>query len=210
MIKAIIYDFDGTLVDTLNLHYKAYVYSLSKCGIKASRDEIIDKCFNKQDAEAAKSFGISAGKFSKYYRQRVIDDFKNVKLYPDVLSTFKLIDLPIAIGTSRNRKEIAPVLDKLRLSKYCDVIVTHDEVKKRKVDIFIKVCEYLKVKPSEIILVGDAETDLESANKMKAKSVLYYPNQHKNYYDLNKLKKYKPDFIIKNHKEIMTILQKLK
>ena len=133
MIKAIIYDFDGTLVDTtLNLHYNAYVYSLSKCGIKASRDEIIDKCFNKRDIEAAKSFGISANKFSKYYRQRVIDDFKNVKLYPEVLSTFKLIDLPIAIGTSRDRKEIAPVLDKLQLSKYCNVIVTHDEVKKEK------------------------------------------------------------------------------
>jgi putative hydrolase of the HAD superfamily len=147
MIKAIIYDFDGTLVDTLSLHYKAYVYSLSKCGIKADKNTVIDKCFNKQDTEVANSFKIDVDKFSTYYRQRIINDFKNVKLYPNVLSTFKLIKLPIAIGTSRNRRELAPLLDKLQLRSYCNVTVTHDEVKKRKVDIYLKVCKYLKVKP---------------------------------------------------------------
>ncbi len=209
MIKAVIYDFDGTLADTLKLHYDAYAYSLLKCGVKASRAEVIDKCFNKQDIEVANSFGIDVNQFSKYYRQRVTDDFKNVKLYSDVLSTFELINMPVAIGTSRSRKELASVFNILHLDKYCNISVTQDEVKKKKVDIFIKVCKYLKVKSNEVIIVGDADSDLDSANQMNATSVLYYPESHQDYYDIDKLKKYEPDFIIKNHDEIIGILQKL-
>lgn len=45
---------------------------------------------------------------------------------------------------------------------------------------------------------------------MKAKSVLFYPRSHEKYYILKDLNKFKPDFVIKNHKEIINILQKLK
>jgi len=209
MIKAVIYDFDGTLADTLKLHYDAYVYSLLKCGVNANKAKVIDKCFNKQDIQVANSFGIDVNQFSKYYRQRVTDDFKNVKLYPEVLSTFESINIPIAIATSRTRRELDSVFNILHLNKYCHISVTHDKVNKKKVDIFIKACEYLKVKFDEVIIVGDAETDLESANQMNATSVLYYPDSHQDYYNIDKLKKYNPYFIIKNHKEIIAILQRL-
>ncbi len=210
MIKAIIYDFDGTLADTLRIHFDEYSFTLLKFKIKASRDEIVAKCFNKSDNEVAKNFNIKDTKlFSKYYRRQVSQLFRNIKLYPGVISTFREIsklNLPIGIGTSRNREDIAPQLNKLQLRNFCKVIVTHDEVLKKKINIFIEVCKRLKVKPEETVIVGDAETDLESANRLKAKSVLFYPKQHHKYYKLEDLKRLKPNFIIENHNEIIRII----
>ena len=210
MIKAVIYDFDGTLADTLSAHYDAYAYSLKKCGVRADRKTIIANCFNRTDSDAAASFEIDVTEFSKHYREQVVKNFKHVKLYPGALSTCKSIDLPLAIGTSREAKEILPMLDRLKLRELCKTIVTRDKVKRGKAEIFRKVCANLNVKPSETIVVGDSAADLEAANEINAKSVLFYPDEHRDYYDFKALKKHKPTFVIKNHKEIIDILRKMK
>lgn len=206
MIKAIIYDFDGTLANTLHLHYQAYKKSLSKLGINLKREEIIKTCFNVKDKDIAKKFKINQKLFSNYYREQVQKDLTKNKLYANVLKTFKKIKIPIAIGTYRNRDELEPIIKKIKLDKYCKITVTRDEAQGTKKDIFMKICKKLNVKPEETLIVGDSESDLMNANKIKAISALFYPNNNKKYYDLKKLKKHKPKFIIKKHEEIIKII----
>ncbi|MDD2935100.1 MAG: HAD family hydrolase [Candidatus Pacebacteria bacterium] len=215
MIKALIYDFDGTLADTFSLHLKAYKFALSKFGIKATRNEIINGCFNKLDNEASKNFGISnATLFSKYYREGLLKAFKTIKLYPNVASTLSKLKnngLLLGIATSRNRDEMKKALKILKIEKYFDSIITHDEVKKKKPhpEIFLTVCKELGVKPAEVLIIGDAETDLVAANSILTKSILFYPKKHEYFYSLSNLKKLKPHYIIKNNKEIIDILKKI-
>ncbi len=212
MIKAVIYDFDGTLIDTLKVSFDAYNSALSKLGINATEEEIINKCFNKLCSEVAKSFNIDLDIFSKYYREATIKGYKNAQLYPDVISTFneiKKLGISVAIGTSKDMNKIAEVLDRIQIKEHCEVIITNDSGLRKKPEIFSEVCEKLKVKPEETIIVGDAENDLDAANKINTKSILFYPKSHEKYYSLENLKKFKPNHIIKNHKEIISILQKL-
>ena len=212
MIKAVIYDLDGTLIKTLKISFDAYNSALSKLGINATEEEIINKCFNKLDSEVSISFNIDLNLFSKYFQEATIKGYKNAQSYPDVISTFneiKKLGIPVAIGTSNNMDKLAEVLDRTQIKTYCKIIVTNDSRLRKKPEIFSEVCEKLKVKPEEVIIVGDAENDLDAANKINAKSILFYPGFHEKYYSLKDLNEFKPDFIIKNHKEIIKILQKL-
>jgi FMN phosphatase YigB (HAD superfamily) len=99
----------------------------------------------------------------------------------------------------------------LKIEKYFDSIITHDEVKKKKPhpEIFLTVCKNLGTKPSEVIIIGDAKTDIIAANTMEAKSVLFYPKKHEQFYRISDFKKIKPYSIIKNNSEIIDIIKKL-
>ena len=97
----------------------------------------------------------------------------------------------------------------LKIEKYFDSVITYDEVKKKKPhpEIFLAVCRELKVKSQEVIIIGDSESDLVVANKIGAKSILFYPKKHERFYKLSDLKKLKPNHIIKNNLEIIDILK---
>lgn len=212
MIKTVIYDFDGTLIETLKVSFDAYDSALSKLGINATEEEIINNCFNKLDSEVAKNFNIDLDLFSKYYREATIKGYKNAQLYPNVISIFNEIKrsgISVGIGTSNDMSKIAEVLDRIQIKKHCKVIITNDSGLRKKPEIFSGVCKKLKIKPEEALIVGDAENDLDAANKINATSVLFYPKSHEKYYSLEDLNKFKPDYVIKNHKEIISILQKL-
>ena len=51
MIKSILFDFDGTLVNTLLLYLEAYNKALKKSGINFSDKKIVNNCFGKKEEE---------------------------------------------------------------------------------------------------------------------------------------------------------------
>lgn len=211
MLKAIIYDFDGVLVDSLPLHLEAYNYALSKFGIQTKREEIIDKCFNKLDTVAARNFGIKdVQKFSQYYLLGITRAFKHITLYQNVISTLKgitALNIPIGIGSLRDRKNIDWALKKLKIKKFFTIIVTQNKTLKNKAKIFSNVCKGLNVKPQEAVIVGDAENDIQVAKQLKTKIILFYPKKHQEFYHLADLKKLKPDYIIHDQLEILNIIK---
>lgn len=212
MIKAVIYDFDGTLVDNLHLHMDAYRETLLKLGVKADNKEIIKKCFNKLDGQAARNFGVDVKLFSKYYYQGIIDRNKYLKLIPgtaSILKQIKKMNLFLGLGSLRNQMEIKKIKKVILLEKYFDVIVPHSKKHREKPEIFDEVVRKLKLIPKQVLFVGDAENDIGAAKKIGAHSVLFFPKGRQEYYSLNSLKKLKPEYIIDNHKEIIGILREL-
>jgi HAD superfamily hydrolase (TIGR01509 family) len=216
MVKAVIYDFDGTLADTFSLHLEAYSFALGKFNIQATDDEVIRNCFNKLDDQAAKNFKINnLALFSKYYRQGILEATRKTKLYPNVVTTLETLKkngLQLGIATARKKKEMIEIFKVLKIEKYFDILMTHDDVKNKKPDpeIFLAVCDKLEVGNHEVIIVGDSDVDIIAANKMNAKSVLFYPKSHEKIYKLDDLKKLKPYRIIKNNSDIIELLKKLK
>ena len=99
----------------------------------------------------------------------------------------------------------------LTIESYFDSIVTHDEVQNKKPhpETFLTVCEELGIHSNEVLIVGDSQADLLAANTMKAKSVLFYPKKHEQFYDLTELKTLNPFATIGVHAEIITLLEKL-
>ena len=58
MIKAILFDFDGTLANTLPYYVKAYDQALQKLGFKWDERIIVQNCFGKKELDICKSLGM--------------------------------------------------------------------------------------------------------------------------------------------------------
>jgi HAD superfamily hydrolase (TIGR01549 family) len=84
-------------------------------------------------------------------------------LYSDTKSALnKLKNYKKGIITNTPRDCTIQILKNFNFENYFDVIVTADEVSKGKPspEIVMKACKYLNVKPKDVLLVGDTESDI--------------------------------------------------
>jgi beta-phosphoglucomutase len=145
--RAVIFDFDGVIVDTEPLHYQAFQRILEPLGLGFSWGEYEKTYmgFDDRDAflEAFKTHGrqISHAELSTLIEskadifQEVIRD--GVKAYPGVLELIKSLhdsNVPLAICSGALRSDIDPILATLDLASCFELIVTADDVSKSKPD----------------------------------------------------------------------------
>lgn len=170
-LKAIIFDLDGTLLDSDELIIKAYekVFDTFRPGYKLTEEE-----------KTSFLGPTLATMFSKYFTEdfetllKVYEDYafanKKVygKLYPNViemLNFFKSRGFKLGLVTSRFMRSAEVMLEAFDLTKYFDKIVTLDIVKNPKPDpegINLVLKEF-NVLPDEAIYIGDNKSDFIAA-----------------------------------------------
>jgi len=213
MIKAVIYDFDGTLADTLPVHLHAYRCALEKLGINGLSDkEIIENCFNKYNNKIAEHFHIDSGEFSKLYEEQQRKGLEKANLcagIEKVLKSLKESGIRLAVGSMQWEHIVKKIAEKLGLNEYFESVRGHSESTRTKGKTFSAICSDLDVKPKEVIVLGDADSDIMGAKSIGAMSVLYYPENNEKIYPLEMLTKHNPDFVIRKHEEIFGIIEKI-
>ncbi|MGA2404559.1 MAG: HAD family phosphatase [Syntrophobacteraceae bacterium] len=144
---AVIFDFDGVIVDTEPLHYKAFQQILEPLGLGFSWQEYVDTYmgFDDRDAfmEAFTAHGraldadtlLSLVEHKAQIFQIIIRD--GIIAYPGVTELIKKLHhclVPLAISSGALRSDITPILRQLDIAHCFDVIVTADNVTKSKPD----------------------------------------------------------------------------
>jgi len=209
MIKAILYDFDGVIVQSLVSCYQAYVQSLSQFGKKATKQQVVDTCFMNPIEVTAKSWGISdVDRFDKLYWEYLQEGYTTVDLYPDtrqVLEQLRNNGVELALGTLNMQYLLEPILHRLDLMEFFKVRVTHDTAN-NKLMTFSQAIDMLGLSPDQVMVIGDSKHDIIAANKLGCKSVLFFPDSNKEYYDFDELNSSGPDHVIKSHNEILDII----
>jgi beta-phosphoglucomutase len=144
---AVIFDFDGVLVDTEPLHCRAFLEVLKPLGIAITWEEykVLYMGFDDRDAfrEAYRAHGkvldeealgdLLSAKSGVF--QEVIRD--GVRAYPGAISLVESLharSLPLAINTGALWSDIAPILDRLGISRCFPLAVTADDVCRSKPD----------------------------------------------------------------------------
>jgi len=209
MIKAILFDLDGTIIDTNELILTSFDYVLNNyLGLNIGREEILE------------SFGVPLKDVMNHYAkeraEELVDEYirysldshdKYIKSYDHVeegLIKLKNKGLKIAIVTSKRRGTALRGLNCFDLEKYFDVIITPEDSKKHKPDgePVLKACEALNVNPEETIMVGDSHNDILCGKNAGSKTCLV------NYtaLDVEKIKTYKPDFAIDRIEDVIEII----
>ncbi|MEO6761292.1 MAG: HAD family phosphatase [Candidatus Saccharimonadales bacterium] len=175
-IKAVIYDVDGTLIDTEPLHVKAWSQALEYIG--ASLDSLSNEFLSTMAGK--KPAAIAEGMVDKLDLKVTEDELLTTKtacflklvetpeVMPgaiDSIRRFKATGYRLAIGTSHDRPFVDSMIIKLGLNDIFDVIVTADEVSKGKPDpeTYLAAAIRLEIKPEECLVFEDARSGVESA-----------------------------------------------
>ena len=154
-IKAIIFDFDGVIVDTEPLHLNAFQKVLSDEGIELTSEVYYSKYLAYDDKTF---FYKSLNDFGKYRGQNQITEIivKKSKYFDEIVESNLVVfdgvaefvksiagSFRTAIGSGALRNEIENILDHIGLSKYFEFIVSANEVEmcKPNPEVFIKVLE---------------------------------------------------------------------
>ena len=145
--QAVIFDFDGVIVDTEPLHYRAFQQILEPLGLGFTWLQYVEKYmgFDDRDAfnEAFKANGrtleqsdlnrLIATKAEIF--QIVIQD--GITAYPGVVELIRALHsakVPLAICSGALHSDINPILGKLGITDCFDIIVTADDVSRSKPD----------------------------------------------------------------------------
>lgn len=199
--KGIIFDLDGTLIDSLDLWSEIDKAFFKKRNIVIDRDlypEVKGKSYTETVRYLKKTFNLEESiKQLKKERNLLAEKFyKKVKLKKDVLKVlkyFKKNNKKIGIATSNSRHLANTALKNLEIKKYFTVLVTSCDVKKGKPspDVFLKAAKELKIAPSECLAFEDSIDGIKAANSANIDVIAVYDKKQKKYEkELKKLSNY--------------------
>lgn len=204
--KAVIFDMDGTLIESTNadflawqkvfsdynriLTFKDYTPMLGKRSFAVVK-ELLEIKDEKEQLNALSNK-------SKYFRQ-VIDEqgLETVPYAVEFLNQIKDLGIPLALATSSRREKTKMVLEKVRLLSYFDAILTAEDVTNGKPfpDVFLKAASALKVPVENCIVFEDAVSGIKAAKSASMKCVAISSN-----HDSHLL--YEADIVIETFKNL--------
>ena len=170
-IQGLIFDFDGTLADTMPLHWKAWGRVMEKHGITITEErfyslggvparDIIRMLADEQGAEIDHASAVhDKGQF-----------------YLDILHEAELIELtmkvvrehhgtlPMAIATGGSRRIVTQVIEKLGIGQYFDALVTNEDIENQKPapDIFLEAARRIGVAPENCRAYEDTDLGMQA------------------------------------------------
>ena len=211
-IKLIMFDLDGTLVDTSKDITNALNYAIKPYGLKDLTVEdtikmigegitrLIEKVLSDEKSQWRDEV---IKRFLAYYSEHLID-YSSV--YPYVRETLeKLNGYRKAVISNKKEYLSMKLLDKLGLLKYFNLVIGSDTTSERKPSPIpvIHVFTRLGIDPDESIIVGDSNYDIEAGKKAGIKTVAVTYGYRERHY----LKE--ADYIIDNIKDLVTVLEKI-
>jgi len=226
MIKNIFFDLDNTLVDFMGVKKRccvAAVDAMIEEGLKLNRKDALRILFELYD-----NYGIEYDKIFQKFLMRVIHkidykilakaiyayrkvQLKHLKPYPGVVPLLKKLrhaDYRLTIVSDAPNMKVWLRLFETGIADYFDFIVAFDDTQQKKPSesVFRLAIKKAGCKPDEILFVGDDPLrDIKGAGKFGMKTVLVLYGvtpKHRKY-----LKRAKPDYIIRQPKELLDILK---
>lgn len=186
MISTIIFDLDGLLADTEPLQMQAYQQALLTHGITLTDDEYaqhwiraglgIDQFVANRQLPIVPAL-VRQQKAQRY--QALLDT--SLRPMPGALQLLKRLHRRkrLAVASASFRNNVEHILHRLDFARYLDVVVTGEDVQHGKPapDIFLYAARRLEVKPSECVVIEDAEKGILAAKHAGMKSIAV-PNRH--------------------------------
>jgi HAD superfamily hydrolase (TIGR01549 family) len=167
-IQAVIFDNDGTLLDTREFIFVSYEYTLNKFNFEVPTRVEMAKHMGKTLDNAYRSFAPLGDnrllcEVHHTYQMSRYDLLNGYEGLHDVLSSIKSAGLKIGICTSRS-SHVKDLLKQVGVLHLCDAIVSKDDVVNHKphAEGVLKVLQLLDVVPAEAVMVGDTDADIES------------------------------------------------
>jgi len=185
MIKAVIFDLDGVIVDTAKYHFIAWNEIAKQFGFEitilqneqlkgVSRDKSLDIIlgWGNITMDNPQKEVLLVKKNAHYLKY--IDTLNKTDILPGimaVLSFLKTHKIAIALGSAS--KNALPILEKLEIAHLFDAIIDGNVVKKAKPhpEVFLKAAHSLNIAPEFCVVIEDAKAGIKAANSAQMTSI---------------------------------------
>lgn len=178
MIKLVLFDLDGVLIDAKKLHYEALNQVLGDYAITEEEHmNVYDGLKTVQKLQMLTDRkGLPADQhqaLNEAKQEITIKLIANLKPIPEIVETFKEIQsLGYKIGVCSNsvRRTVLTALAKTDLMEYCSVIISNQDVKNSKPhpEMYWKAMSMMGVLPEETVIIEDSPPGLLAAQRSRA------------------------------------------
>lgn len=195
MIKAVIFDMEGTMVQTENLWAEVNKEFSQKYNFIFDTSMRV-KLMGKNDYEAIQvikdyyTLPQSIEELLQTRKEMIAEKLNRATVNAGLMELLHLLDthaIKKAIATSASKKRTQKILESLLIQKPFDAIVTGDEISKSKPDpeIFLNAAERIHVEPKNCLVLEDAQNGVEAAKNANMK-VIATPHEHSENHDFSK------------------------
>jgi len=192
MLEAVIFDFDGVLVDSEKLHYQAFNRTLSKFNYQLSMRDYYDRFLGLSDLEllqvvdkegklslSNQQFEKLLGEKAELFKEMAATEAGIIEGVPQFLKMLADSKIPIGICSGALLSEIETILKGAILRKYFEVIVSAEQVERGKPDPegFLLALKMLNKKlhkstrAENCVVIEDSHWGLEAANAAGMRAV---------------------------------------
>jgi HAD superfamily hydrolase (TIGR01509 family) len=185
MQRVFLFDLNGTIIDDMEFHAKAWYEILTnKLGAKLSREEVKSHMYGKNEELLIRIFGkehfskkemqeLSVEK-EKIYQQEFLPSMKLINGLASFLEEAYQHQIPMAIGTAAITFNVDYIVNGLKLHKYFPVIISADdvEISKPHPETFTKCADALHANYKNCIVFEDSPKGVEAALNAGMKAVV--------------------------------------
>lgn len=185
MFDAIIFDFDGVILDSEPLHYEACCHVLAPLGVTLTYKEYVEKYLGLSDKDMfpklmqSKNYSFSAEEMNGLIHKKVttymnmISSRDQLPLVADFEQfLFQIVSQvkQVAICSGSTKSEITAVLSRVRegkLQSYFNTIVTSEDVKlgKPSPEGYLLTAQRLNISPNRCLAIEDAPHGVKAAKE---------------------------------------------
>ena len=177
-IDTILFDLDGTILDSKELIYRSFVHTFEKYFPNHElTDAELDSFFGPPLASSFGKYTDDPNKINEmieYYRSYNIEAHDElVSLFPGVKDTLKFLhkhNYKLGVVSAKKTELVNHALEHFNIIQYFDVVIGQDEVSKPKPNPegIYKACQ--KLKATRTLYVGDSVSDIEAGKNAKVKT----------------------------------------
>lgn len=179
-MKTIIFDMDGTLINSGNIIAETVNFVRSSFGLKPLEKNYLLENVNNPDIHPPRFFYESEHYlprhielFEGYYKENCI---KNIELYEGILELLEEFNgiYRYTIATNANKQSAMSMIEHLKIDHFFELVVGADCVKNSKPhpDMIKKVVDDLGLERDKTIVIGDSKKDMMAAKSAGVESIL--------------------------------------
>jgi pyrophosphatase PpaX len=208
MIRAVLFDIDGTLLDTWKLVVYAFEHALKEQGISIDRDTIVTTV-GPPLPETYKLLapGADTDLLVETHRSFQVDNLHLSVSFPNVQETLQKIQdkgIKMSAITNRSKRSSIKTLELASLDHFFEIVLSAEDMKNNKPhpEGLFTALKHMGIEPKDALMVGDTEADILAGQAAGVKTVGITHGMRG-----EKVKDHNPDHLIHSIEELLTIIE---
>jgi HAD superfamily hydrolase (TIGR01509 family) len=184
MARGVIFDVDGTLIDSNDAHAHAWVDALRAHGhhvdfarirplIGMGGDKLLPEVIGvAEDTPEGKAIG---ERRADVFRSRFFPDLRPFPKARELVERLEREGTAVTVASSATKEDLVALLDKAGLGRLADYAASKDDAARSKPDpdIVHAALARLGLRPDDVVMVGDTPYDVEAAQRAGLRGIAF-------------------------------------